>query len=54
MGNVQALLKGSMEKLGELVQQGGSRHMCYLIVFVVFVLLLLYFIISWTSKSSRV
>jgi len=46
MGDVQGLIGGAMIRLSNLTQQGGTRHMCYLILFVVFIFVLLYFIIT--------
>ena len=44
MGSVRGLLNGSMKRLNKLVEQSGSRHMCYLVLFVVFVLMLVFFL----------
>eukprot|EP01114_Cavostelium_apophysatum_P017056 TRINITY_DN4976_c0_g1_i2.p1 TRINITY_DN4976_c0_g1~~TRINITY_DN4976_c0_g1_i2.p1 ORF type:complete len:139 (-),score=24.34 TRINITY_DN4976_c0_g1_i2:16-432(-) len=52
MSGVQGLLKNTMGKLNELTRSGGSRHMCYLILFIVFVFLLVYYIITRTRKST--
>ncbi|GAB9463851.1 hypothetical protein Gpo141_00001297 [Globisporangium polare] len=43
--NTEGLLGGTMKKLGAMMDQGGSKHMLYLIAFVVFVFVLLYFAI---------
>jgi len=51
MGGVQGLLSGTMQRLGNLASSGGSRHMCYLVVFIVFVFILVYFIITRTAKN---
>jgi len=48
---VQGVLKGSMKKLNSITEQAGSRHMCYLILFVVFVFLVVYFIVTRTASS---
>ncbi|CAI5714159.1 unnamed protein product [Hyaloperonospora brassicae] len=43
--NTEGLLGGTMKRLGAMMEQGGSKHMLYLILFVVVVFLLLYFAI---------
>jgi len=53
MGDVQGVIGGAMQKLNNLATQGGSRHMCYLILFVVFIFILLYFIISTQTQGSN-
>ncbi|CAI5737646.1 unnamed protein product [Peronospora destructor] len=44
-GNTEGLLGGTMKRLGVMMEQGGSKHMLYLILFVVLVFVLLYFTI---------
>ncbi|CAH0477726.1 unnamed protein product [Peronospora belbahrii] len=43
--NTEGLLGGTMKRLGVMMEQGGSKHMLYLILFVIMVFLLLYFVI---------
>ncbi|ETL96510.1 hypothetical protein L917_06008 [Phytophthora nicotianae] len=43
--NTEGLLGGTMKRLGVMMEQGGSKHMLYLIMFVVVVFVLLYFTI---------
>jgi blocked-early-in-transport protein 1 len=31
------LIGGTLKKIGTMMEQGGSKHMCYLIAFVVFI-----------------
>lgn len=50
MGGVQGLLNTAKNKLSKISQQGGNRHMCYLALFVFFVFVVLYFIITMKSK----
>jgi hypothetical protein len=45
-GSTTQMFKSTMGKLGTMLQAGGSNHMIYLIVFVVFVFLVLYFLMS--------
>jgi hypothetical protein len=54
MSGVQALLKGTMSRLDKITQQAGSRHMCYLVGFVIFVFLILYFIVSRFSDVVKI
>ncbi len=42
MVGAQGLLKSAMKRLEVITKQGGNRHMCYLIIFVIFVFFLLY------------
>ena len=41
-----SLLGGTVKKVQQMLASGGSKHMCYLICFVVFVFFLLYFMIG--------
>lgn len=43
--NTEGLLGGTMKRLGAMMEQGGSKHMLYLVAFVVFVFVLLYYTI---------
>uniref|UniRef100_A0AAV1TBK7 t-SNARE coiled-coil homology domain-containing protein n=1 Tax=Peronospora matthiolae TaxID=2874970 RepID=A0AAV1TBK7_9STRA len=43
--NTEGLLGGTMKRLGVMMEQGGSKHMLYLVLFVVVVFVLLYFAI---------
>ena len=51
MGSAQALLNGTMAQLGKMLESGGNKHMCYLILFVVFILMLLWYVIKTGSNS---
>ena len=44
--NAQGILGGTLGKLGKMLETGGSKHMCYLILFVMFIFFLLYYVIS--------
>eukprot|EP01137_Pigoraptor_chileana_P035131 Opistho-2@28717 len=44
-GGVGGLLKGSMNRLSGLMKAGHNKHMCYLILFVVFVFFVIYYIV---------
>lgn len=49
MDKTQGLLGKTMGKMRAMAAQGGSKHMCYMVIFVVFILWLLY----WTAFSKR-
>lgn len=45
MGSANELLKGNMDWIGRLMQQGGMRHWCTLAAFVAFFLVALYWLL---------
>merc|ERR1712038_1007150 len=44
--NVGDLLSGSLKKIGTMLQSGGAKHMCYMVGFVVAVMVLLYWLMK--------
>ena len=44
--NVGGMLAGSLARMGVMMERGGAKHMCYLVVFVVFVMVLLYWLVK--------
>eukprot|EP00613_Pedinella_sp_CCMP2098_P002419 CAMPEP_0171625924 /NCGR_PEP_ID=MMETSP0990-20121206/19702_1 /TAXON_ID=483369 /ORGANISM="non described non described, Strain CCMP2098" /LENGTH=108 /DNA_ID=CAMNT_0012193153 /DNA_START=261 /DNA_END=587 /DNA_ORIENTATION=- len=44
MGSASGMLSDTITKLNLMLQTGGSRHMVYLIVFVVFAFIIIYWI----------
>eukprot|EP00581_Thalassiosira_minuscula_P006614 CAMPEP_0183704154 /NCGR_PEP_ID=MMETSP0737-20130205/1589_1 /TAXON_ID=385413 /ORGANISM="Thalassiosira miniscula, Strain CCMP1093" /LENGTH=146 /DNA_ID=CAMNT_0025930975 /DNA_START=144 /DNA_END=581 /DNA_ORIENTATION=- len=40
--NVGDMLTGSLARMGIMLERGGAKHMCYLVCFVVFVMVFLY------------
>eukprot|EP00741_Cyanophora_paradoxa_P002337 tig00000600_g2267.t1 len=42
---VGGMLKNTMTKLNDMVKKGGSKHMCYLMLFVVGVIVFLYMLL---------
>eukprot|EP01111_Echinosteliopsis_oligospora_P000782 TRINITY_DN1091_c0_g1_i1.p1 TRINITY_DN1091_c0_g1~~TRINITY_DN1091_c0_g1_i1.p1 ORF type:complete len:130 (+),score=29.47 TRINITY_DN1091_c0_g1_i1:92-481(+) len=46
MTGVQGLLAKTMGSLNQLVKEGGSRHMLYLILFMLFVFFVIYFLVK--------
>mmetsp|Transcript_16444 Transcript_16444/g.39356 ORF Transcript_16444/g.39356 Transcript_16444/m.39356 type:complete len:142 (+) Transcript_16444:120-545(+) len=43
--NVGDMLTGSLARMGVMLERGGAKHMCYLVAFVVFVMVLLYWLV---------
>lgn len=50
-GNMMGL---TMKRLGDMVNTGGSKHMCYLTAFTLFVFLLVYVLISRSSSIDTI
>lgn len=46
--NTQDMLQNSLRRVGTMLQSGGAKHMCYMVGFVVTVMVLLY----WLMKRS--
>mmetsp|Transcript_764 Transcript_764/g.1218 ORF Transcript_764/g.1218 Transcript_764/m.1218 type:complete len:129 (-) Transcript_764:208-594(-) len=44
-GNVGDMLTGSLARMGIMLERGGAKHMCYLVAFVVFVMVFLYWLV---------
>ena len=44
------LLEGSLRRIGTMLEQGGAKHMCYMVGFVVFVMVLLYWLMSSKAR----
>ena len=44
--NVGDMLTGSLARMGIMLERGGAKHMCYLVVFVVFVMVFLYWLVK--------
>ena len=44
-GNVGDMLTGSLQRMGIMLERGGAKHMCYLVAFVVFVMVFLYWLV---------
>ena len=49
MDKTQGLLGKTMGKMRAMAAQGGSKHMCYMVLFVLLILWLLY----WSAFSKR-
>ncbi|KAL9188845.1 hypothetical protein ACHAXT_007223 [Thalassiosira profunda] len=44
--NVGDMLTGSLARMGVMLERGGAKHMCYLVGFVVFVMVFLYWLVK--------
>jgi len=43
--NVGDMLTGTLARMGVMLDRGGAKHMCYLVAFVVFVMVFLYWLV---------
>lgn len=43
--NTRDMLAGSLARIGTMLESGGAKHMCYLVAFVVFVMVFLYWLV---------
>jgi blocked early in transport 1 len=50
--NVGDMLQGSLRRIGAMLESGGSKHMCYMVGFVVFVVVFLYWMMSHKGQSG--
>jgi blocked-early-in-transport protein 1 len=46
------MLQGSLGKIGTMLQSGGAKHMCYMVGFVVFVMIFLYWMMTHKGTSG--
>jgi len=51
-GNVGDLLTGSLRRIGTMLESGGAKHMCYMVAFVVFVMVFLYWVMSYKGQNG--
>ena len=47
--NTRDLLQNSLRRIGTMLEQGGTKHMCYMVIFCVGVMMLLW----WLMSSSK-
>ena len=50
--NVGDMIQGSLRRIGSMLESGGSKHMCYMVGFVVFVVVFLYWMMSFKGQSG--
>jgi blocked early in transport 1 len=50
--NTRDLLQGSLRRIGTLLEQGGTKHMCYMVLFSVFVISFLWWLMTYKGTSG--
>ena len=50
--NAGDMLQGSLRRIGTMLESGGAKHMCYMVGFVVFVVVFLYWVMSFKGQSG--
>ena len=46
------MLAGSLRRIGTMLETTGGKHMCYMVIFVVFVMVFLYWVMTYKGKSG--
>lgn len=46
------LLQGSLRRIGVMLERGGSKHMCYMVAFIVAVMVFLYWVMSYKGTNG--
>merc|ERR1719282_1177447 len=49
--STQEMLQGSLAKIGIMLDTSSGRHMCYMILFVIFVVIFLYWMMTFKGQS---
>jgi blocked-early-in-transport protein 1 len=50
--NTADMLQGSLRRIGTMLESGGAKHMCYMVSFVVFVMIFLYWVMSYKGQDG--
>jgi blocked-early-in-transport protein 1 len=50
--NTGDLLQGSLRKIGSMLESGGTKHMCYMVIFIVLVMIFLWWLMSFKGTSG--
>lgn len=50
--NTRDLLAGSLRQIGTMLESGGSKHMCYMVSFIVFAMVFLYWVITYKGTNG--
>jgi blocked early in transport 1 len=50
--NTRDLLIGSLGRIGTMLESGGAKHMCYMVAFCVFVMVFLWWLMTYKGKSG--
>lgn len=51
-GNAGDLLAGSLRRIGTMLDSRSGRHMCYMVAFVVFVMVFLYWLMTYKGTNG--
>jgi blocked-early-in-transport protein 1 len=50
--NTGDLLQGSLRRIGTMLESGGTKHMCYMVAFIVGVMIFLWWLMSFKGSSG--
>ena len=50
--NTRDLLQGSLRRIGTMLESGGTKHMCYMVAFAVFVMVFLWWLMSYKGTNG--
>jgi blocked-early-in-transport protein 1 len=50
--NTKDMLSGSLQRIGTMLESGGAKHMCYMVGFVVFVIVFLYWMMTFKGTTG--
>lgn len=50
--NTRDLLQNSLRRIGTMLESGGSKHMCYMVAFCVFVMIFLWWLMTFKGTSG--
>jgi blocked-early-in-transport protein 1 len=50
--NTGDLLQGSLRRIGTMLESGGTKHMCYMVAFIVLVMMFLWWLMSYKGSSG--
>jgi blocked early in transport 1 len=50
--STQDMLSGSLQRIGTMLESGGAKAMCYMVAFVVFVMVFLYWLMTYKGTNG--
>jgi blocked-early-in-transport protein 1 len=50
--NARDMLQGSLTRIGTMLESGGAKHMCYMVGFVVLVVIFLYWVMTYKGQGG--
>jgi blocked early in transport 1 len=50
--NTRDMLQSSLRRIGTMMESGGAKHMCYMVAFCVFVMIFLWWLMSYSGTSG--